>query len=57
MIEYMMSITDTHYKTEIASRCVELAEQFAASNQWFIQVGFHCSINAHYVNTILEESF
>ncbi|KAL8521481.1 hypothetical protein ACS0TY_011846 [Phlomoides rotata] len=37
MIEYMMSITDTHYKTEIASRCVELAEQFAPSNQWFIQ--------------------
>lgn len=37
MIEYMISINDNHYKTEIASRCVELAEQFAPSNQWFIQ--------------------
>ncbi|ERM97979.1 hypothetical protein AMTRI_Chr06g173070 [Amborella trichopoda] len=37
MIDYMISINDTHYKTEIASRCVELAEQFAPSNQWFIQ--------------------
>ncbi|KAL3651019.1 hypothetical protein CASFOL_007422 [Castilleja foliolosa] len=37
MIEYMISIIDSHYKTEIASRCVELAEQFAPSNQWFIQ--------------------
>ncbi|KAJ3678305.1 hypothetical protein LUZ60_002108 [Juncus effusus] len=37
MIEYMINITDSHYKTEIASRCVELAEQFAPSNQWFIQ--------------------
>ncbi|KAK6158573.1 hypothetical protein DH2020_005887 [Rehmannia glutinosa] len=37
MIEYMISISDSHYKTEIASRCVELAEQFAPSNQWFIQ--------------------
>ncbi|KAI3468507.1 hypothetical protein Pfo_025170 [Paulownia fortunei] len=36
MIEYMISISDNHYKTEIASRCVELAEQFAPSNQWFI---------------------
>ncbi|KAK4389103.1 AP-4 complex subunit epsilon [Sesamum angolense] len=34
---YMISISDNHYKTEIASRCVELAEQFAPSNQWFIQ--------------------
>ena len=38
MIEYMISINDSHYKTEIASRCVELGEQFAPSNQWFIQV-------------------
>lgn len=38
MIDYMISISDNHYKTEIASRCVELAEQFAPSNQWFIQV-------------------
>ena len=38
MIEYMINITDHHYKTEIASRCVELAEQFAPSNQGFIQV-------------------
>lgn len=37
MIDYMISINDSHYKTEIASRCVELAEQFAPSNQWFIQ--------------------
>ncbi|KAI3728002.1 hypothetical protein L6452_16627 [Arctium lappa] len=37
MIEYMISINDNHYKTEIASRCVELAEQFAPSNHWFIQ--------------------
>ncbi|XP_068655490.1 AP-4 complex subunit epsilon [Aristolochia californica] len=37
MIDYMISISDNHYKTEIASRCVELAEQFAPSNQWFIQ--------------------
>lgn len=38
MISYMISINDNHYKTYIASRCVELAEQFAPSNQWFIQV-------------------
>ncbi|CAH9142448.1 unnamed protein product [Cuscuta epithymum] len=37
MIDYMISLNDTHYKTEIASRCIELAEQFAPSNQWFIQ--------------------
>ncbi|XP_050376332.1 AP-4 complex subunit epsilon [Argentina anserina] len=37
MISYMISINDNHYKTYIASRCVELAEQFAPSNQWFIQ--------------------
>ncbi|XP_047337628.1 AP-4 complex subunit epsilon-like [Impatiens glandulifera] len=37
MIDYMISIDDSHIKTEIASRCVELAEQFAPSNQWFIQ--------------------
>ncbi|KAH7834765.1 hypothetical protein Vadar_019502 [Vaccinium darrowii] len=37
MIDYMVNINDNHYKTEIASRCVELAEQFAPSNQWFIQ--------------------
>jgi len=41
MIDYMISINDNHYKTEIASRCVELAEQFAPSNQWFIQVGYY----------------
>lgn len=38
MVDYMININDYHYKTEIASRCVELAEQFAPSNQWFIQV-------------------
>lgn len=37
MIDYMISINDEHYKTYIASRCVELAEQFAPSNHWFIQ--------------------
>lgn len=37
MIDYMISINDSYYKTEIASRCVELAEQYAPSNQWFIQ--------------------
>ncbi|GAV77377.1 Adaptin_N domain-containing protein [Cephalotus follicularis] len=37
MIDYMISINDNHYKTDIASRCVELAEQFAPSNHWFIQ--------------------
>ncbi|EPS59762.1 hypothetical protein M569_15042, partial [Genlisea aurea] len=36
MIEYLINMSDSHYKTEIASRCVELAEQFAPSNQWFI---------------------
>ncbi|URD78531.1 AP-4 complex subunit [Musa troglodytarum] len=38
MIEYMINISDNHYKTEIASRCVELAEQFAPTNEWFIRV-------------------
>jgi AP-4 complex subunit epsilon-1 len=38
MIDYMISINDNHFKTYIASRCVELAEQFAPSNHWFIQV-------------------
>ncbi|KAL8259890.1 hypothetical protein R6Q59_027843 [Mikania micrantha] len=37
MIDYMISINDSHYKTETSSRCVELAEQFAPSNHWFIQ--------------------
>ncbi|XP_075483522.1 AP-4 complex subunit epsilon-like [Primulina tabacum] len=37
MIDYMISINDGHYKTEIASRCIEVAEQYAPSNQWFIQ--------------------
>ncbi|XP_050235404.1 AP-4 complex subunit epsilon [Mercurialis annua] len=39
MIDYMININnnDSHYKAEIASRCVELAEQFAPSNHWFIQ--------------------
>ncbi|PON76157.1 Adaptor protein complex AP-4, epsilon subunit [Trema orientale] len=36
MIDYMISINDNHYKTYIASRCVELAEQFTPSNNWFI---------------------
>ncbi|KAI3787172.1 hypothetical protein L1987_41437 [Smallanthus sonchifolius] len=37
MIEYMISINDNHYKSEIASRCVELSEQSAPTNHWFIQ--------------------
>ncbi|KAF3449258.1 hypothetical protein FNV43_RR09986 [Rhamnella rubrinervis] len=37
MIDYMICINDNHYKTYIAGRCVELAEQFAPSNHWFIQ--------------------
>ncbi|KAF5938424.1 hypothetical protein HYC85_022683 [Camellia sinensis] len=36
MIDYMTNIND-HYKAEIASRCVKLAEQFAPSNHCFIQ--------------------
>ena len=38
MVSYMKSLTDAHNKTEIASRCIELAERFAPNNQWFIQV-------------------
>lgn len=45
MIDYMISINDNHYKTEIASQCVELAEQFAPSNQWFIHVMYLYSPN------------
>ncbi|KAL3689733.1 hypothetical protein R1sor_016042 [Riccia sorocarpa] len=37
MISYMRTISDTHNKTEIASRIIELAERFAPNNQWFIQ--------------------
>eukprot|EP00249_Psilotum_nudum_P022263 c28444_g1_i1 orf=707-3676(+) len=37
MISYMKTVNDSHYKTEIASNCIELAERFAPSNQWFIQ--------------------
>ncbi|BBN08260.1 AP-4 complex subunit epsilon-1 [Marchantia polymorpha subsp. ruderalis] len=37
MIGYMRTINDSHNKTEIASRIIELAERFAPSNQWFIQ--------------------
>ncbi|KAK7252585.1 hypothetical protein RIF29_36636 [Crotalaria pallida] len=36
MIDYMITISDDHYKTYTASRCAELAEQFAPSNHWFI---------------------
>lgn len=38
MISYMRTLSDAHNKTEIASRIIELAERFAPSNQWFIQV-------------------
>ncbi|URD78533.1 AP-4 complex subunit [Musa troglodytarum] len=44
MIEYMINISDNHYKTEIASRCVELAEQFAPTNEWFIRVDSYLRI-------------
>ncbi|BBG96749.1 hypothetical protein Prudu_005647, partial [Prunus dulcis] len=33
----MTNINDNNYKTYIASPCVERAEQFPPSNQWFIQ--------------------
>lgn len=48
MIDYMISINDNHYKTYIASRCVELAEQFAPSNHWFIQVIIKCLCILHF---------
>jgi AP-4 complex subunit epsilon-1 len=38
MITYMQTLNDAHNKTEIAGRVIELAERFAPSNQWFIQV-------------------
>ncbi|CAB4268642.1 unnamed protein product [Prunus armeniaca] len=41
---------DIDYKTYIASRCVEHAEQFAPSNQWFIQV-------AHNLMKLIAEGF
>lgn len=53
MIDYMISINDNHYKTEIASRCVELAEQFAPSNQWFIQVAIKPSLFTVYFDTLV----
>ncbi|CAM6074271.1 unnamed protein product [Sphagnum tenellum] len=37
MITYMQTLNDTHNKTEIAGRVIELAERFTPSNQWFIQ--------------------
>jgi AP-4 complex subunit epsilon-1 len=58
MIEYMISISDDHYKTYIASRCVELAEQFAPSNHWFIQVVrmVICMFLAlHYLQTFIDD--
>lgn len=38
MISYVRSLSDAHNKTEIAGRIIELAERYAPSNQWFIQV-------------------
>ena len=38
MISYMRTLSDAHTKTDIASRVIELAERFATSNQWYIQV-------------------
>ncbi|KAE8677506.1 AP-4 complex subunit epsilon [Hibiscus syriacus] len=66
MIDYMISINDNHYKTEIASRCVELAEQFAPSSQWFIQTmnkvfehaGYLVNIKvAHNLMRLIAEGF
>ncbi|KAJ7560596.1 hypothetical protein O6H91_04G136800 [Diphasiastrum complanatum] len=37
MIGYMRTISDAHYKTDISSRIIELAERYAPSNHWFIQ--------------------
>jgi AP-4 complex subunit epsilon-1 len=34
----MRTLNDAHNKTELAGRVIELAERFAPSNQWFIQV-------------------
>lgn len=45
MIDYMISINDNHNKTKIASRCVELAEQFSPSNHWFILVILNVSFS------------
>jgi AP-4 complex subunit epsilon-1 len=41
MITYMQTLNDAHNKTEIAGQVIELAERFAPSNQWFIQVLFY----------------
>eukprot|EP00850_Spirogloea_muscicola_P017883 SM000158S02015 [mRNA] locus=s158:129318:134894:+ [translate_table: standard] len=38
MINYMRTVTDTHNKTDIASRIMELAERFAPNNLWYIQI-------------------
>jgi AP-4 complex subunit epsilon-1 len=38
MITYMQTLNDAHNKIEIAGRVIELAEQFAPSNQWFTQM-------------------
>ncbi|CAM6034019.1 unnamed protein product [Sphagnum compactum] len=38
MIRYMQTLNDAHNKTEIAGQVIKLAERFAPSNQWFIQV-------------------
>ncbi|KAK7250707.1 hypothetical protein RIF29_33313 [Crotalaria pallida] len=66
MVDYMISVSDDHYKTYIASRCVELAEQFAPSNHWFIQTmnkvfehaGDHVNIKvAHNLMRLIAEGF
>ncbi|URE24717.1 AP-4 complex subunit [Musa troglodytarum] len=56
MIDYMISINDNHYKTEIASRCVELAEQFAPSNQWFIQFSVSNNFTFQTMNKVFEHA-
>lgn len=55
MIDYMISINDNHYKTYIASRCVELAEQFAPSNNWFIQVPLLLSLEILFYFSFLKK--
>ena len=42
MIAYIRTLNDAHNKTEIASRIIELAERFAPSNHWFMQVLVVC---------------
>lgn len=51
MIGYIRTLNDAHNKTEIAGRIIELAERFAPSNQWFMQVLVVCTacIRYHFI--------